>query len=169
MSDELALRIEAFYTRALLTIADRDKLTESIEPLRVRREQIDVRLDAVVSDAAMQNLATRLGLTPVQIDFVWAAVAVSVEPRLTVHVESLGGPPGRRGLSVAVYQRIAGLDGGPDRELALWLGRGNPLVEGGLLVPVGEAATPAVRTYLAPAWRRCSPARPAPVKRWSRA
>jgi len=70
MSDELALRIEAFYTRALLTIADRDKLTESIEPLRARREQIDVRLDAVARDDAMQTLAERwrrIGLgTPIR-------------------------------------------------------------------------------------------------------
>ncbi len=153
MSDELALRIEAFYTRALLAVADRDKLTEAVEPLRTRREQIDLRIAAVVPDEAMHALATRIALTPAQCDFVWAAVAVAVEPRLAVHVESLGGAAGRRGLSVAVYQRITGSDGG--RELALWLARSNPLVEGGLLVPVGEAATPAARTYLAPS-RLCA-------------
>ena len=153
MSDELALRIEAFYVRALLAIADRDKLTEAVEPLRTRREQIDARLESVSADEAMQTLAMRLALTPAQVDFVWAAVSVAIEPRLTVHVESLGGPQGRRGLSVAVYQRIAGIDGG--RELALWLGRSNPLVDGGLLVPVGDPATPAARTYLAPA-RLCA-------------
>ncbi|MEO7094250.1 MAG: ATP-binding protein, partial [Polyangiales bacterium] len=136
-----------------LAIADRDKLAEAIEPLRTRREQLDARIAAATPADAMLALATRLALTPPQIDFVWAAVAVAIEPRLSVHIESLGGPAGRRGLSVAVYQRIVGGDGG--RELALWLTRGNPLVEGGLLVPVGEAATPASRTYLAPA-RLCA-------------
>ena len=149
MSDELALRVEAVFVRALLAVAERDKLVDTYDPLRARRDQIDARL-AQVPHGAMHDLATRLALTPSQIDFVWAAMAVAVEPRITVHAESLGGPPGRRGLSVAIYQRITNLDAGVGRELALWLARENPLVAGGLLVPVGETATPAARTYLAP-------------------
>ncbi len=137
--------------RALLAVAERDKL---VDTLRARRDQLDARL-AQVPSGAMHELATRLALTPSQIDFVWAAIAVAIEPRVTVHVESLGGPQARRGLSVATYQRITGLDAGTGRELALWLTRENPLVAGGLLVPVGEAATPTARTYLAPA-RLCA-------------
>ena len=154
MTDELALRVEAVYVRALLAVAERDKLTDTIEPLRARRDQIDTRLEAVTA-GAMHELAARLALTPPQVDFLWAAIAVAVEPRLTLQVESLGGPPARKGLSVAIYQRIAGLDAGAGRDLAIWLSRDNPLVVGGLLVPVGESATPAARTYLAPP-RLCS-------------
>jgi AAA+ superfamily predicted ATPase len=146
---ELALRVEAVYVRALLAVAERDKLVDTIEPLRARRESIDAQL-ARVEPGAMHELAARLALTPDQVQFVWAAIAVALEPRLTVHVESLGGTPGRKGLSVALHQRIANLDAGTGRELALWLARRNPLVDGGLLVPVGEVATPAARTYLAP-------------------
>jgi hypothetical protein len=152
--DELALRVEAVYVRALLAVAERDKLVDTIEPLRARRDRIDARV-AQLPPGAMHDLAARLALTPSHVDFLWAAIAVSIEPRLTVHVESLGGTPGRRGLSVAIYQRITGLEAGPGRELALWLACTNPLVAGGLLVPVGEAATPAARTYLAPA-RLCA-------------
>ncbi|HEY5951422.1 MAG TPA: ATP-binding protein [Kofleriaceae bacterium] len=154
MSEELGLRVEAVYLRALLAVAERDKLVDTIEPLRARREHVDARL-ASVPRGALDELASRLALTPAQIDFVWAAIAVAVDPRITVHAESLGGPSARKGLSVATYQRITGLDGGAGRELALWLARDNALVAGGLLVPVGEAATPAARTYLAPA-RLCS-------------
>lgn len=152
MSDELALRVEAVYLSALLAVAERDKLVDTIEPLRARRDQIDAR---PVKNGAMHELATRLALTPLQIDFVWAAVAVAIEPRLTLQVESLGGPTARKGLSVAIYQRMSGLDAGVGRELALWLSRDNALVAGGLLVPVGESATPAARMYLAPA-RLCA-------------
>jgi hypothetical protein len=149
MTDELALRVEAVYVRALLAVAERDKLVDTIEPLRARRDQIDGRLVAV-QGGAMASLAARLALTAAQVDFLWAAFAVAVEPRLTVHVESLGGAPGRKGLSVAIHQRISALDPGTGRELALWLASGNPLVASGLLVPVGDSATPAARTYLAP-------------------
>lgn len=154
MDEELALRVEAVYVRALLAIAERDKLIDTIEPLRARRDQLDARL-AQLPHGAMHELASRLALTASQVDFVWAAIAVAIEPRLTVHVESLGGPPARKGLSVAIYQRITGVEAGTGRDLALWLVRDNPLVAGGLLVPVGEAATPAARTYLAPA-RLCA-------------
>lgn len=37
MSDELALRVEAVFVRALLAVAERDKLIDTIEPLRARR------------------------------------------------------------------------------------------------------------------------------------
>src|SRR5262245_55612890 len=127
MSDELSLRVETVYVRAMLAVAERDRLVDTIEPLRARREQLDARL-AQVPRGAMHELASRLALSPSQVDFVWAAIAVAVEPRITVHVESLGGPPGRKGLSVAIYQRITGLDAGTGRELALWLSRDNPLV-----------------------------------------
>ncbi|MBA3462717.1 MAG: AAA family ATPase [Deltaproteobacteria bacterium] len=154
MSDELALRVEAVFVRALLAVAERDKLVDAIEPLRARCEQIEARL-VDVPHGAMHELATRFALTPSQVAFLWAAIAVAIEPRITVHAESLGGPPGRKGLSVALYQRMTGLDAGTGRELAMWLARDNALVGSGLLVRVGEAATPAARTYLAPA-RLCA-------------
>jgi AAA+ superfamily predicted ATPase len=148
-SDELALRVELIYLQALLAVADRDKLDDAVAPLRARREQLQARIAATPS-GAMHELAIRFGLAPMHVDFLWAAIAVAIEPRLTVPVESLGGPPGRKGLSVATYQRIAGPGGGVGRALALWIDRENPLVAAGLLVPTGDPATPASRTYLAP-------------------
>jgi ATPase family associated with various cellular activities (AAA) len=148
-SDELALRVELIYLRALLAVADRDKLDDTVAPLRARREQLEARV-ATIPSGAMHELAIRFDLAPAQIDFLWAAIAVAIEPRLTVPVESLGGPPSRKGLSVATYQRITGIESGAGRALAMWVDRDNPLVAAGLLIPTGDTATPASRTYLAP-------------------
>jgi hypothetical protein len=59
--DELSLRIEAVHLRAMLAIAERDKLADTIEPLSARRDRADARL-ATTSSPAMTQIADKLGL-----------------------------------------------------------------------------------------------------------
>lgn len=99
-TDERSLRIEAVYARAMLAVAERHKLADTIAPLRSRREQLGARLAKLPTESPVGELARQLGLA--QADLLWTCVADSVEPRLTVHVESLGGGGGRKGLSIAI-------------------------------------------------------------------
>jgi len=141
---DLDLRLAWIRNLAMLAVAERDGLPQH-EQLRKNSAEIKLAL----ADVPPPPLAQRLGLTAVQANFFWAAVAVSADPLLAVHVEALGGSSARRGLSVSLFARLVGLDAAPARELAAWLAVSNPLVEGRLVVASDDAA-PAVRTYGVP-------------------
>jgi hypothetical protein len=80
-------------------------------------------------DPRMDRIAQRLALTPEQVAFVWAV---------------LGGGHARRGLSVAVYARLAELDGPATKRLSDWLANDNPLVWVGLIRAAEQASVAAI-------------------------
>jgi SpoVK/Ycf46/Vps4 family AAA+-type ATPase len=104
--------------------------------------------DAMHAELPMARLAAKLALTPAQVDLVWTVAASSVDARLVPHLEALGGAHARRGLSLAVYALLDGVDGDSVAELAHWLASANPLVETGL-VDATEQMSPAARAYVA--------------------
>jgi len=63
-------------------------------------------------------LSASMGLTPGQVDFVWAVVARAVDPLLLALLQPLCGNDVRRGLSIAHYATIMGLDADASQELA---------------------------------------------------
>ena len=96
----------------------------------------------------MASLIGRLALAPQHVDFVWTAVACSVDGRIVSHLETLGGAHARRGLSASVYAMLAELDDDSVAGLAHWLASPNALVADGLLLAT-EPASPAARAYVA--------------------
>jgi AAA+ superfamily predicted ATPase len=145
----MADRFDAVHARAALAVAERDGLADAIPALRARRDATDAR--AGTETGPMLRLARRLDLARDHVDFVWAVAAASAETRVACHVEALGGPATRRGLSVAEYARIADLAEEAARDLALWLARGCVLVREGLLLVDDELATLVARRYRTPA------------------
>jgi len=148
---ERDLRCEIAYTRTLLAVAARDNSDPGGELLR-RLAELGALADARASsyrDTPMARLASRLQLVPAQIDLVWAIVAASVDPRLGIPLEALWGSAARRGLTVAAYTHVRGVEAEVGRDLGAWLGSRNRLVTGGLVVAVDAQAPPAWRTYVA--------------------
>ncbi len=145
---EYRVRIEQMYQRALLACAARSQLPETMRAVRERLEVIDRQLgDLVGVERPIAGLATRLQLDPPSVDFLWAAVACAVDGRIVPHLEALGGPHARRGLSLAVYAAIAG-DLVPETiGLAERMVLSHPLVVHGLLASIDDAS-PAARAYL---------------------
>ncbi len=113
-------------------------------------EMTDVAAAAAARGAAIPPAPamSALGLSAAQLDFVWTAVACSVDGRVVPHLEALGGAHARRGLSAATYALLAEIDDGSVAALAHWLASPNPLVELELLAPT-EPASPAARAYVA--------------------
>jgi hypothetical protein len=143
---EYSARIELTYQRAVRARAQREGAADIVTAASARIAEIEQWVPP--TDGAMTRLAARLGLTPISVDFLWAAVACAFDGRIVPHLEALGGLHGRRGLSVAVYSALAGLDGERAARLARWLADANGLVSNGLLVPA-EDVTPAARAYVA--------------------
>jgi hypothetical protein len=151
---ELTLRCEVVYLRALLAVAARNHLDEPAATQRCADRLAAAESDLAAlpaSASAMAQLAARLALTPLQLAFFWAAVACSNDGRSTVHVEALGGPAARHGVTVGVFAALTETD--PERllELARWLARhDNPLVRLGFLVAGEVTGMPASRPYRVP-------------------
>lgn len=81
----------------------------------------------------MLALASRLGWREEEISFLWAAVALHVNPRMMVHARGLD-DTAPRGMSVALHSRIADLDATSACELGLRMLAGHSAVRSGLLV-----------------------------------
>jgi len=133
------LQLERAHCRALIAVLREDALADNA---RRRLAAIEQRL-ADAPPGRMAVLTQRHGLDPLAVDFVWTAVALAAEPRLVAHAEALDGPVARRGLTCALYSRLARLDDADGHALALWLARANPLVDAGLLGVADTAYLPA--------------------------
>jgi len=133
------------YVQAVRARAEAEQMGELA--LQAARELATLRTEPT-DVPAMDRLARRLGLTPDQVQLVWAIVACSVDGRVLPHLETLGGGHARRGLSVAVYAMLAELADESVARLAHWLAAANPLVGAGLIVSA-EAVSPAARAYVA--------------------
>ena len=101
------------------------------------------------SDDRMQRLADRLGLTPQQREFLWTVVACSTDGRIVPQLEELGGPPARRGVSVALYSMLTPLGADTSEHLVNWLANENPLLAIGLIRGATDDFSPAARPYAA--------------------
>lgn len=141
------LRLEQSYQRAVLARADAEEEDDLVDAARDRLAAID-RLLGDVGHDPMDALARRFELQPAQVDFLWTAVACSVDGRMVPHLEVLGGTPARRGLSPALYATLTAARDAVVAGLAHWLVSPNPLVDNALLTS-SENASHAARTYLA--------------------
>src|SRR5258706_604334 len=140
----------AFHYRLEQTFQQTHRARARVENMPELLESACAKLGNSGTDASepMSTLARRLCMSALQIDFVWSAVACSVDGRLVPHLEALGGAHVRRGLSPALFAMLAELDDATVADLAHWLASPNPLVGAGLLV-AAESSTPASRPYVA--------------------
>ncbi len=142
------LRVERAYLQLLgLVLADSPKALPQLQGQQASNEE---ELTRLAGHEPMTQLATRLQLAPWQVDFMWACAALTCDPRMVPHAEALDGPVGRRGLTPALYARMARLDTHRGRALAVWLSQRNPLVDNGLLVVADEHLLASARPYLVP-------------------
>lgn len=118
----------------VLRAAARRLRPADVEAIEARTEaKLDAKMEPLGIGLPVDRLRTRFGLTARQLDYVWAVVAVTTDPRIHPHVEALAGPSARRGLGLSLYAELAALDATAARELARWLSDANPLLEHGLL------------------------------------
>jgi hypothetical protein len=147
--------LERVRLRALLSV----ELTTSDPVGKERRrgelQQIESELAQLrTPDGRAEELAYRLALTEDELDLVWWAVAAAVDPRLQPHLQVVGGSDSRRGLSLATYAVLSGLDGPRSRTLSRALLGTHPLLRYHLLTVATEHQTGAARV-LAAAPRLC--------------
>lgn len=83
--------------------------------------------------------------------FVWACVAVTVDPMLYPHVATVSGADGRRGLTPAAYAALVGVDETAAIEITYWLATEPPIVRFGLLERDTESFTPTATPWRASA------------------
>ncbi|HUH02594.1 MAG TPA: ATP-binding protein [Kofleriaceae bacterium] len=95
--------------------------------------EIERRLGALPDGGPMDRLARRLKWNGHEAGFVWAAVALASNPRMLVHARVLD-ENAARGMSAALFVRIAGLEPEAARELGLAFLPGNAAARTGLLV-----------------------------------
>lgn len=148
---EYSLRCEQFLLRVLLVLASRHRGSGETTELQQRLAGVNAALEDFGqsrSESRMARLASALNLSPAQVDFYWAVVAVSGDPRIAAHAEALGGPVVRRGLTVALYADVVEADGPAGQDLTAWITAGeNPLVQNGLLSIGGEKTTPTLAPF----------------------
>jgi AAA+ superfamily predicted ATPase len=111
-------------------------------------ERVERELAALDGDERpMQALAQRLGWTAQEIAFVWAAVALAVNPRMLVHARGLD-DSATRGLSIGLFSRIAGLAPDAARTLGLAFLPGHSAARSGLLYAATGEHTPSALPWV---------------------
>jgi hypothetical protein len=134
------LQLERAHLRAMRAIlaqsgdADRDRAASADQ----RLAEIDADIEHATTGGEpgpMDRLADQLALSPVEVDFLWTAVAMVGEPRIAAHAHALIGSEARKGLSPALYATLAQLDGTSSRDLALRLDPAHPLLRLRILEP----------------------------------
>ncbi len=114
---------------------------------RSLRESMEREMIATSAGARDLALAADLGLGPDEVDFLWTAVAATVDPRMLPHAQVLFGGEARRGASLALHALIAELDGDRSVSLGLALGPAHPLIALRMLVPADDLSA-AGRTWV---------------------
>ena len=150
VSAEYRLRCERVHQQALIAVARRHGRDADM-PRLVERLAVVERQLAEVGEGRAARIAARLGLSRVQVEVLWAAVAVTADARVAPHAEALAGPHARRGLSLGLYAELAGLDDVTVHGLARWLAGPCPLIDAGLLIVAEEQASVAARPHAVPA------------------
>jgi hypothetical protein len=125
---------------------DHPALPPIIEELAALDHHI-AELPPSAEDRPMLALAHRLGGGEHEIGFLWAAVALAVNPRVLVHARGLD-DTASRGLSVSLYGRIANLEADASRALGLSLLPGHPTARHGLLVPARGEWVPSALPWM---------------------
>jgi hypothetical protein len=146
------LELERVRLRAMLAIERIAAAPDAATVERLAGELTAVEGELVKARPGTRGeaLVDRLGLDPDERELLWTAVAVSADPRMLPHVQVLGGPEARRGLTLAVHALIAELDGRRARELARRLLASHPLLRDQVLAWGAEGTTAVARPLLAP-------------------
>jgi hypothetical protein len=111
---------------------DHPALTPIIEELDAVEQHL-AELPDSPDERPMLALARRLGCSDHEVGFLWAVVALAVNPRVLVHARGLD-DTAARGMSVSLYSRIANLDADASRALGLALLPGHATARNGLLI-----------------------------------
>jgi SpoVK/Ycf46/Vps4 family AAA+-type ATPase len=148
------LQLERVRLRAMRAVEHGREASLKREAIEVELAGVDGKLASAQREGGAQSrerrLAARLGLGDVELEFLWTAVAVAVDPRTQPHAVLLGGSDATLGTSPSLHAALAGLDGRTARDLATALQPTHPLCRFGLLVPGETQRVPAARLYLAP-------------------
>jgi hypothetical protein len=138
--------LERTYCRVVRARAIVERFSEIVDAMDAKLAALQGADDN--EPGSIDLLASKLDWSPAQRDLVWSIVACSIDPRITPHLETIGGAHARRGLSLTAYAQLARLDDCSAAALARWLAPSNPLIACGL-VSATEAASPAARAYVA--------------------
>lgn len=150
------LQLELAYLRAMRAVARRDS-PEAVAGIDEAIDHVHVVLRGAEAETTtelpMRRLATQFGLSFVEQNLVWAAVAATGDPRFVIPATALVGSDARGGLPLALFSLIAELDGDVSRMIALRLTVTHPLVRYQLLEVGSESqvvrAKPSLAVYLA--------------------
>ncbi len=93
---------------------------ELLDTTRTDLSEVETRLVHVRRETSRRDaqLAAAMNLTDDQLDFLWAVVARAVDPLLLALLQVVAGNDARRGLSIAHYATIMGLDEERSQQLA---------------------------------------------------
>ncbi|MBA3454611.1 MAG: hypothetical protein H0T42_16090, partial [Deltaproteobacteria bacterium] len=137
------LQLTRFRRTAQLAVARSglEVAPEILDGTRAELEVVTAQLAGIRDDDSRPDLrlASVLGLTPDQLDFLWAVVARAADPMLGPILALLSGSDAKRGLSVSHYATIMGLDSARSQDLATILSPAHPLLRHRFLVGPHDA------------------------------
>jgi ATPase family protein associated with various cellular activities (AAA)/winged helix domain-containing protein len=136
------LELERVRLRAMLAI-ERDP--DAIARIAAELDQLGGVLAQLRPHGRMQQLAARLALAADDVELLWSAVAVAIDPHVAPHAQVLGGNDARRGLTLALHAVIADLDTPRARALARSLTPAHPLLRASVLAWSSEPHAPTAR------------------------
>ncbi len=147
---EYDLQLHAALLRTMRAVLDADREQRAREhaaapQLEAELVEVTRQLAALPTDDArrpMRALARRQNWSNDEVGFVWTAIALAVNPRMLVHARALD-ESAPRGLSAALYTRIAGLDAAAARALGLAFVPGRGAARTGLLTAAAGELVPA--------------------------
>jgi hypothetical protein len=144
--DELEVRIAtvvAAAERAALRIHGASDSAPAIPPLP--------EVTAPLAGSPADILASVLGLTPDEVDFLWSVVARAMEPRVGAHLRAVFGNEARVGISIAQHAALRELAPARCRELLRVLDPRHPLRTHGVITIVGDGPHDVGAPWTAPA------------------
>ncbi len=157
------LNLERVRLKAMLVLATPGAAVEGQRPAaEAQRHKLEadlIQVEERLADARRAEkqvafrharLASALGLSAEEVELLWAAVAVSSDPRIQPHAILLGGTEARRGLTLPLFVTLMALGSAQARRLTLSLGPGHQLFRHHLLGWADETSAPAARALAVP-------------------
>ena len=134
-SQEYELQLQLALLRTVAAVL-RSEPNANLEPIHREILAVDSSINALPSqERPILTLASRLGWSPIETDFVWVTVALATEPRMLVHARALD-TSASQGMSISLYSRIAYLDAAASQALGRAMQVDRPLPRSGLVVSV---------------------------------
>jgi len=144
------LRVESLFVRLALRRVAGEASSDVAGELRERQARARAAVEAAREEGdgrRSADLASRLNLEAIDVEFLWLAAAMSTAPAVVTQAEAMIGSRATKGVSLSLLELATDQGRGELRDLARRLDDDHPLLRSGFLIATDAQAVLPARTF----------------------